>query len=231
MFHPINAGEHAFYLSEICSVNFLTTNKRINKMLSNTKSRFPGKNILIAVLVIFLTVQLSAQDNSFTNSANNKQNRFYADLVAKTATLNGGWGLFGGMRAGYNINENISLGLIGHGLIPERLGGSYINQKDRDELHFGYGGIEAAYNHNLSDKFYLSGTIMAGAGRADYENLGGHDYFFIIEPGASVNYMITNWFGLGCSANYRLASGVKYADFSNASFSGWSTAVDFKFGF
>jgi hypothetical protein len=119
------------------------------------------------------TFQLSAQDISFTQD-NNNLNRFYIDLVGKTATLNGGWGLFGGMRAGYNIN-NVSVGLIGHGLIPEKLGGSYINQDGKDELHFGYGGIEASYKYNLSDKFYLTGIMMIGAGRADYENLGGDD--------------------------------------------------------
>ncbi|QQS35983.1 MAG: hypothetical protein IPM56_17370 [Ignavibacteriales bacterium] len=207
-------------------------------MLNNTKTRqsaakagFLGKSILITVLVTFLTIQLSAQDNSISYSTKSNQKHFYADLVAKTATLNGGWGLFGGMRAGYNLNENISLGLIGHGLIPDKLGGTYINQKDRDELHFGYGGLEASFNHSLTEKFYISSTMMIGAGRTDYENREGHDYFFIIEPGASANYMITNWFGLGYSVNYRLASGVKYADLSNASFSGWSMALDFKFGF
>lgn len=200
-------------------------------MLSNTKSRFQGKNILIAVLVTFLTIQLSAQDNTFSNSSNKNHNLFYADLVAKTAILNGGWGLFGGMRAGYNINENLSLGLIGNGLIPDKLGGTYVNQKGKDELHFGYGGVEASLNHHLSDKFYLSGTVMVGAGRVDYENLGGHDYFFILEPGVSANYMIVDWFGLGYSVNYRFASGVKYAGLSNAGFSGWSASMDFKFGF
>lgn len=72
---------------------------------------------------------------------------------------------------------------------------------------------------------------MIGAGRVDYKNLGGNDYFFIMEPGVSVNYMITEWFGLGASADYRFAAGVKYADFSDNSFSGWSTDLSFKFRF
>jgi len=200
-------------------------------MLSYAKSRFAGKNFLIAAFVTFITFQLSAQDISLTQHGNNNLNCFYADLVAKTATLNGGWGLFGGMRAGYNINNNFSIGLVGHGLIPDKLGGSYINQEGEDELHFGYGGAEAIYKYDLSDRFYLTGIMMLGAGRTDYENLGGNDYFFIMEPGASVNYRIVDWFGLGLSAGYRFAAGVKYADFSDASFSGWSTALDFKFGF
>lgn len=189
------------------------------------------KNLLIAVFVIVGTLQLSAQDISFTQQGKNELNRFYIDLVSKTATLNGGWGLFGGLRAGYNINNNISVGLVAHGLIPEKLGGSYINREGRDELHLGYGGLEAAYNYNLSDKFYLTGLMMIGAGRVDYENLGGDDYFFIMEPGASINYRLAEWFGLGLSAGYRFAAGVKYSDFSDASFSGWSSSLDFKFGF
>jgi len=199
-------------------------------MFSYIKTRTIANSILITLFVIISTTQISAQDVRFTDNDNNRPNRFYIDLVGKSATLNGGWGLFGGLRAGYNIN-NVSVGLIAHGLIPEKLGGSYINRDGRDELHLGYGGLEAAYNYNLSDKFYLTGMMMIGAGRVDYQNSGSDDYFFIIEPGASINYKITDWFGLGLSSGYRFASGVKYADFSNASLSGWSSSLDFKFGF
>jgi len=200
-------------------------------MLRYMKSRFAAKIFQIAVLITMITFQLSAQDISFTQKGTKDLNRFYIDLIGKTATLNGGWGLFGGMRAGYNINNNISVGLVAHGLIPEKLGGSYINQDGKDELHFGYGGAEAVYKYNLSDKFYLTGMMMIGAGRADYEELGGHDYFYMMEPGASINYRIIDWLGVGLSAGYRFASGVKYADFTNASFSGWTMDLDFKFGF
>jgi predicted porin len=200
-------------------------------MLNVVKSRYAGKNLTIALLVSFFAIQLSAQDISNSQTVNYSQKHFYADLVSKAATLNGSWGLFGGMRAGYNINDNVSLGLIAHGLIPNKLGNSYINRDYRDTLHVGYGGVEATYRYDLSDRFYLAGIMMIGAGRVDYEILGGNDYFFIMEPGASINYRLIDWFGLGYSVNYRFASGVKYADFSNASFSGWSTTLDFKFGF
>lgn len=202
-------------------LSFFLTNKRSNKM----------KTLATALFLTIFTIQLSAQDNSFSKSGNHSMNHFYIDLVGKTATLNGDWGLFGGLRVGYNIDDNFSIGLIGHGLIPEKLGGSYINKNGRDELHLGYAGIETIYKLHLSDKFFLTGNMMVGAGRADYEFLGGDDYFFIIEPGVSVNYKLTDWFGLGYAINYRQASGVKYADFSNASFSGWSTNLDFKFDF
>lgn len=68
------------------------------------------------------------------------------------------------MRAGYNINNNISIGLAGHGLIPDKLGGSYINQEGKDVLHFGYGGAEVIYKYDFSDRFYLTGMMMIGAG-------------------------------------------------------------------
>jgi hypothetical protein len=189
------------------------------------------KNLLIAVFVSLIAVHLSAQDISLTQAGSKNSNSFYVDLVSKAASLNGGWGLFGGIKAGYNLNRDVSLGLAAHGMIPNRLGGSYVNQNGRDTLHFGYGGVEASYNYYLSDKFYLTGMLMVGAGRVDYENLGGNDYVFIMEPGVSFNYQIIEWFGLGFSADYRFAAGVKYADFSNASFSGWSTDLSFKFKF
>lgn len=188
------------------------------------------KNFLIALFAAFFTVQISAQDISFAHEKNGDLNHFYIDLVGKTATLKDSWGLFGGVRAGYTEN-NISVGLVAHGLIPEKMGGSCVNRDGKDELHIGYGGAELAYNYDLSNKFNLTGMMMIGAGRVDYANLSGHDYFFIMEPGAAINYRLINWFGLGCSAGYRFASGVNYADFSDASFSGWSMNLDFKFGF
>ncbi|HSP87475.1 MAG TPA: hypothetical protein VLN45_05040 [Ignavibacteriaceae bacterium] len=189
------------------------------------------KTFFLIFLAAFFTGQLSAQNISYTNTGNTNNHLFYADLIGKTVNLKGDLGLLGGMRAGYNLSENLSLGLVAHGLIPEKLGKSYINQKGRDELHLGYGGAEVSYKYNLSDNLYLTGMTMIGAGRVDYEILSGNDYFFIVEPGASINYMFTNYFGLGYSLNYRVASGVKYADLSDASLSGWSMALDFKFGF
>ncbi|MCK7526539.1 MAG: hypothetical protein MZV64_57560 [Ignavibacteriales bacterium] len=112
------------------------------------------------------------------------------------------------MKVGYNLSRNVSLGLTAHGMIPNRLGGSYVNQNGSDTLHFGYGGVEASYNYYLSDKFYLTGMLMVGAGRVDYENLGGNDYFFIMEPGVSF-YL----------PDYRV---VRLGFFSRLSFSGRS---------
>ena len=186
--------------------------------------------VLFAVFALALTAQSFAQNFSFADRESKIANHFYVNLIGKAATLNGGWGLFGGMRAGYSSN-NVSIGFVGHGLIPNRLGGSYVNQEEKNELNFGYGGAEAAYQYDLSDKLNFTGMLMIGAGRADYENLSGYDYFFMMEPGAAINYSLTNWFGLGCSAGYRFASGVNYANLSDASFSGWSTSIDFNFGF
>lgn len=189
------------------------------------------KNLFVTLFAVLFAAQIYAQDMSLTHSYRMDRTQFYVSLVGKAAALNGNWGLFGGLRAGYNIDENFSLGLTAHGLIPNKIERSYINQDGRDELHFGYAGAEAIYKYDLSDKFYLTGVMMLGAGRVDYEIADGYDYFFIMEPGASINYRITNWFGVGYAVDYRLASGVKYADFSNASFSGWSMDLSFNFGF
>jgi hypothetical protein len=189
------------------------------------------KTILVAVIVIFIAFQIAAQNISTGSIANSHQNNYYVDLTGKAAKLNGGWGLLGGMGAGYNINRNFSLGLVAYGLIPNELGGSYINKSGRDTLHLGYGGLEASYKYTLDNNFYLAGTMIIGAGRVDYENMGGNDYFFTVEPGASVNYNIIGWFGLGYSVSYRFSTGVNYAEFSDASFSGWAMGLDFKFGF
>jgi len=189
------------------------------------------KNIIFVLFAIAFSVQLSAQNFDSNNLGSSIDNRIYIDMVAKAATMNGDWGLLGGMRIGYNFNKQYSLGLVAHGLIPNSIEGTYINRDGRDELNLGYGGVEAGYNYSLSDQFFLTGTMMLGAGKVEFVDLGGHDYFFIMEPGASINYKLTDWFGLGYSLNYRMASGVNYSKFSNASFSGWSMDLGFKFGF
>ncbi len=189
------------------------------------------RNIILAISTILFSVQLSAQNFDAHNLGSDNYNRVYIDVVSKAARLNGDWGLLGGMRIGYNFNKQYSLGLVAHGLIPDHIESTYINRDGRDELNLGYGGVEASYNYFFSKKFSLTGTMMIGAGRAEFVELGGHDYFFIMEPGASINYNLTDWFGLGYAVNYRMASGVNYSKFSNASFSGWSMDLAFKFGF
>ncbi|MCX8106616.1 MAG: hypothetical protein N3D80_12185 [Ignavibacterium album] len=188
------------------------------------------KKFLIIVSLFFTAFQLIAQNDSYSEEKNEIK-RFYVSLTSKAAALNGSWGLFGGMKAGINISEQLSLGLAGYGMIPNRLGGSYINRSGRDTLHFGYGGVDAEFDLSLSDKTKLTGSILLGAGRVDYENLSGSDYFFIMEPLVSIKYMFTRWFGLAYSGGYRFAAGVKYADFSDASFSGWSTDLSIIFKF
>jgi len=189
------------------------------------------KNIIFAVFINSLSIQICAQDFNPQKMIPSNFNHLYIDVVGKAATLNGDWGLLGGMRIGYNFNKKFSLGIVAYGLIPEHIEGDYINRNGRDELNLGYGGVEAGYNYILSEEFYLTGMMMMGAGRAEFVKLGGHDYFYILEPGASINYKLTDWFGLGYSINYRMASGVNYSKFSNASFSGWSMDLAFKFGF
>jgi hypothetical protein len=73
--------------------------------------------------------------------------------------------------------------------------------------------------------------MMVGAGRVNYVDVGGNDYFFIAEPGVSINYNITEFFGIGFSVDYRRAAGVKYADLTDNSLSGWSMDLAFNFGF
>jgi hypothetical protein len=189
------------------------------------------KTMILALFVSFLSVHALAQDITYTRSGSTPINRFYAGIIGKTAALNGSWGLLGGMRIGYNIDENSSIGLSAFGLIPERLDQSYINRNGRNDMHLGYFGAEAVIKYHISKIVYLAGTMMVGAGRVNYVDVGGNDYFFIAEPGVSINYNITEFFGIGFSVDYRRAAGVKYADLTDNSLSGWSMDLAFNFGF
>ena len=61
------------------------------------------KTLIFAVFVALITVQLSAQDISIMQQGNTEPTRLYVSLVGKAATLNSDWGLFGGVRVGYNF--------------------------------------------------------------------------------------------------------------------------------
>ncbi len=186
------------------------------------------KKVFCLTLIIFFGSQLFAQDYSFNKFNTNK---FYIDISGKTMPLNGNWGLMGGMKAGYNINEKITVGLFVYGLIPDKIEKNYINQEGKDELNMGYTGFEVAYNHILSNKFSLTGNMLIGAAKVEYQDLGGEDYFFIAEPGVGINYKLTDWFNLVYTVSFRFASGVKYSDFSNNSFSGLANDLSLRFGF
>ena len=195
------------------------------------KKRIQMKKTIFILSTMLFFVQLSAQTSDFNKLEGGTFNKIYLDVISKSATINGDWGLFGGMRAGYNFNKKISIGLVAHGLIPEHIEKNYINRDGREDLYLGYGGIEASYNFSLTKDLYLTTAMMVGAGRVELEKRDDNDYFFTMEPGASINYSFIDWFALGYSINYRLASGVNYLNYSNASFSGWSMDLGFKFSF
>ncbi len=200
------------------------------QFLINKKRKKMNKTIFILLAILFF-VRLSAQTFDYDNLGNGTNSRIYFDVISKAATINGDWGLFGGMRAGYNFNKKLSLGVVAHGLIPEHIEDNYINRDGREDMNLGYGGIEASYNYSLANDLYLTTAMLVGAGRVELETRNDNDYFFMIEPGAAINYSFVDWFALGYSINYRLASGVNYLNYSNASFSGWSMDLGFKFSF
>ena len=72
---------------------------------------------------------------------------------------------------------------------------------------------------------------MVGAGRINFVQKGGHDYFFVTEPGITLNFFLTNWFGLGVGTSYLFASGVDYEGYTDSSLNSSAYSIDFKFQF
>lgn len=183
---------------------------------------------LSILLLMFLSMQFIAQDISLNKSG--EMNKFYLEKVGRLTGIDCDAALLSSLRAGYNLDQNISIGLTG-GLLLSNEGESFVNNKRDNKIDYYFGGAEGIYKCNLSDRFYVASAIAVGVAKVEFQDVKGDDWFGIIEPRMSINYRIADCFGIGYSIDYRFATGVKFGDFSNNDFSSLGTSLSLKIGF
>lgn len=151
---------------------------------------------------------------------------FGAPVVKFSETLDRFALLIGG-RGGWIINESFVVGGGGYGLT---------NQYNLavDALEMGYGGIDLEYVNRPNELVHISLNVLLGGGGARFYPGTSLAYwesgFWVAEPGVNLELNVAPVFRMGFGASYRAVDGLAIPGLSNASLSGWSGNLQFKFG-
>lgn len=158
----------------------------------------------------------------------------YYEAVLKIGPVNGKAGLFFGAKGAWLINHSISLG-----------GGKYwLSEIKTDKissngktlyLDMSYGGFEFGYVYKYKKRVHWTFHTMFGGGQI---RLSEHnptyeiesDGYYVIEPGVSMDVIVTRWFHIGLGFSYFFALGVDLEEFTSSDISGPGFMINLKFG-
>lgn len=148
-------------------------------------------------------------------------------------------GVVVGGRGGWIVNHSFILGGGGYGLVTDHDPADWETNFQNDyRLNIGYGGLFLGYIHQSDQLLHFTVETLIGWGGVNYsqfdEDYDDSDYngdsFFVLEPGASVEVNVTDFFRVGVGATYRYVQGVDYHALSNQDLSGLTGQIEFKFG-
>jgi hypothetical protein len=149
--------------------------------------------------------------------------------------------LFGGQLA-LLLNHNIGIGFGGKAFMNEY---HYDNNlAENVNLQGGYGGLLIEPILGAKQAVHFSFPILVGAGgiaHADKIYNYGHNYyyedhindteaFFVVEPGAEVEFNLFKFFRWSLGASYRYTSNIDLYDTNKQVLHGFSFSTTFKFG-
>lgn len=193
--------------------------------------------LFMACGLMLAALSMSAQETLFDG---NFQVGGYGGVIARSASINGQFGLLGGGGGGVIIDRTVSLGGMFYSLVNDVIADSA--PSSRPFVCLNYGGAFVQYIHNPDRLVHFTGSILVGAGSVgyrgsfdDFEDRGARpdtldDAFFVVEPSIEAELNVTRWFRLGAGVGYRFVSGVERTDLRNSDIGGPSAALLFKFG-
>jgi hypothetical protein len=190
------------------------------------------KTSCIILLVLVLSISASAQEQTLMGGTIDHGG--FGGPMIKVGQIKGEGAILVGGRGGWIINHTFVLGGGGYGLVNEikikEIGGTNYY------LAYGYGGLELEYIHDSDNLVHYTIHTLFGGGSLnlrtrsfDMDNRQG-DLFFIVEPGASIDFNVTSFFRFGVGASYTFVSGVNFENLQNSDFGGLSGVITFKFG-
>lgn len=200
---------------------------------------------MIVVLILALMIETSlAQEKTLISSGEMSNGGFGAPVI-KFSEINDQNSLLIGARGGWIVNHSLVLGAGMYGLASnitvDATDGNVID-KNAENLHFMYGGIELEYVFSSMEVFHVSVYTLIGLGRLsinNYENGIDADYydshhagnsFFVAEPAANLLVNVTNYFRVGLGIGYRFTAGANYQTLTDEKISGISGVLTLKFG-
>jgi len=178
---------------------------------------------LAAILILFLVpIVVNAEEKTLISGE--IESGGYGGPVVKLSVVNNEFAVLMGGRGGWIINHAFIVGGGGYGLATDVfVSGS--------KLSLGYGGIELGYVFLSDSLVHFTAHSLFGFGGVSFQNdPASADEVFVIEPEATVVLNITEFFRIAAGVSYRIVTGVTTAGVSDASLSGLSGMLVFKFG-
>lgn len=159
------------------------------------------------------------------------------DLVGEKGLLAGGYG-------GVLVNRRYFLALAGYGITTNiEFDGTVGTEEKPLNLYGGYGGMMVGMMVGSKEVIHLTFPIFFGAGQMeisdknffpnspnDAEFAIENSAFIVIEPGAQLEFNITENFRLGAGVSYRYITGSELDNVSDEDLSGSSISLSFRFG-
>ncbi len=203
--------------------------------------------LIYTAMLVFLTLVITAQDTEnkdfktlFGNSA--YSNGAYGALMINYTQLENADVILVGARGGWIINQAVTIGLAGYGLISDN---DFTNIYDDDVVNLagGYGGL--LIEPILAPRYpvHLAFPIIIGAGGVAYldsyydnfdddwnTNVYDNDAFFVVEPGVEIEMNIVRFMRVGLAATYRYTSNIDLVNTSSDMLRGFNFGMTLKFG-
>lgn len=200
------------------------------------------KNIALLVLILvpafYLMPNMALAQETESIMNNPVTNGGFGAPVVKFTSINNDFGLLVGGRGGWVVNFHADHAFVigggGYGLLTDVEIDAPIFSGEPVYLSFGYGGLEMEYVNRSRNLVHFSVYSLIGAGVADYrdnniESMDGNE-LFVMEPGISLLFNVTDFFRMGGGVSYRYVTGVNMDGVSNSDLSGASAVLTFKFG-
>ena len=182
------------------------------------------KKVLIVAVLLVAAVPFIADAQEQTLISGEIESGGYGGPVVKLSGVNNELGLFMGGRGGWIINHAFIIGGGGYGLANDL----FVSSK---KLGFGYGGPELGYVFLSDSLLHFTLHTLIGFGGVSFEDdPASADEVFVLEPEATVVLNVTRFFRIAAGVSYRFVTGVTASGLSDASLSGLSGLLVFKFG-
>ncbi len=159
--------------------------------------------------------------------------------------------VFIGGRGGWIINSTFSIGGGGYGMVSKYTVDEFeapssfkVSDYDIPTLQVGYGGVFFEYTHMSGSIIHFTVNTLIGAGGASYSSQkleNENDYannsyhheksaFFVLEPGATIEFNILPFFRISTGFSYRYVNGVNLSLTESQDLRSLSYNIAFKFG-
>lgn len=203
---------------------------------------------LLVLLVFFATAQEDSYNNEIrTLFGSHKSLGFYGSFSLGYSLIDNEDALVSGGRAALIFNHSMALGLGGYGFVNnlDDFDDFWDDENESYALTGGYGGIFIEPIVGGLRPVHVSFQVLLGLGGValienynsgywDYSyrrsNYLEHDLFFVIEPGAELEFNLAHFFRIAATLSYRFTSDIQLYATDKDALRSLHAGLTFKFG-